>query len=377
MQVEARRSASNRDMAAAFPRYRQAVLGIRNYWYAAALSREVRDRPYKVRLLGEDIVLQRSGGTLHGLRDRCAHRGIPLSLGSSEYPGTISCRYHGFTYELSSGELVGVLSDRPDSRICGKPNVRVKTYPVEERAGIVWVYVGDEPPPPVEADIPPELLADDALVIARRRSQLGGNWRLAAEAGIDEGHARFLHRTSLWATFRAFPAWTQVRAQRSDDGWLSRVVEHIQWDDDHPRLGKWPKKAAWYRRRGFGAARLVGIRLPGIVRVNFAGWTSYEIYVPVDEDQRLEFLVALKSTRSRSSRLLFRMRYALLIHWFFYGGFHAQDNEMVQMMSIPPEALYGPDRSITVWRKMVQDDVRGVPVPMPSAGGGTSSPETT
>ena len=67
----------------------------------------------------------------------------------------MSCGYHGWTYDLASGTLVAALTDGPDSPICGK--VRVRTYPVEERIGIVWVYIGELDPPPVEADIPEEL----------------------------------------------------------------------------------------------------------------------------------------------------------------------------------------------------------------------------
>jgi phenylpropionate dioxygenase-like ring-hydroxylating dioxygenase large terminal subunit len=72
----------------------------------------------------------------------------------------VPCVYYGWTHDLSSGQLVAVLTDGPDSPICGKVNV--KTYPPEERAGLIWVYGGDGPPPPVEDDIPEELLRHDA-----------------------------------------------------------------------------------------------------------------------------------------------------------------------------------------------------------------------
>ena len=129
-----------------YPRYEAAVLGFQNYWYPAIFSRKLRKKPISVTLLGHKIVLVRDDqGKVFALQDRCAHRGIPLSAGVRLSSGTITCPYHGWTYELKSGKLVAVLTDVPDSGICGKANVSI--YPVEERAGLVWVYVGAGNPP--------------------------------------------------------------------------------------------------------------------------------------------------------------------------------------------------------------------------------------
>ena len=144
------------------PGTRPAVLGFRNYWYPVLWSREVGKHPVPVTLLGENIMLVRDNGRIYALHDRCPHRGVPLTLGAGwlgqrswsrqEFPGTISCGYHGWTYDLKTGVLCAALTDGPDSPICGK--VRVRTYPVEERLGLIWIYVGDIEPPPIEQDIP-------------------------------------------------------------------------------------------------------------------------------------------------------------------------------------------------------------------------------
>ncbi len=55
---------------------------LRRYWHPIALSRELKNRPIKRRLLGEDLVLFRDDRGRPGLLTlRCAHRGT--SLGSS------------------------------------------------------------------------------------------------------------------------------------------------------------------------------------------------------------------------------------------------------------------------------------------------------
>jgi nitrite reductase/ring-hydroxylating ferredoxin subunit len=176
----------------AWPRYDAAALGFRNYWYPVTWSRQIGARPYTVRLLGDPIMLRREQEKIYAFYDQCPHRGIPLSVGRQEFPGTWSCRYHGWTYDLESGVLKAALTDGPDSPICGK--VRVRTYPVEERAGLVWVWMGVEAPTvPVEADIPEEFLGPDTVVVGRITDR-DGNWRYAAENGFDSSHAKYLHR---------------------------------------------------------------------------------------------------------------------------------------------------------------------------------------
>jgi phenylpropionate dioxygenase-like ring-hydroxylating dioxygenase large terminal subunit len=206
---------------ATWPKYEAAVMGFRNYWYPVRWSRQVGRKPIQVTLLGEKIMLVRDGGKVRALHDRCPHRGVPLSheMATQEFPGTWTCCYHGWTFDLESGTLVAAITDGPDSPICGK--VSVRTYPVEERLGLVWVYVGDGPPPPVETDIPSELVAPDTVVLGRV-TERHGNWRFGAENGFDDGHAKFLHRKSLWVLRRLMPSWTRMHIEDTGEGWITR-----------------------------------------------------------------------------------------------------------------------------------------------------------
>jgi phenylpropionate dioxygenase-like ring-hydroxylating dioxygenase large terminal subunit len=65
--------------------------------------------------LGEDIVLFRDGGKVYALSERCPHRGARLSQGKCLYPGsgTISCRYHGWTFKGETGRCVAKLMGVP------------------------------------------------------------------------------------------------------------------------------------------------------------------------------------------------------------------------------------------------------------------------
>src|SRR5579872_4418770 len=100
---EQEHSASGHIVAGAFPRYESAVTGFPEYWYPVGFSRDIGKRPRGLTILGEKIVLLRDRGRVYALNDRCPHRGIPLSAGHQVAPGTLSCPYHGWTYDLSSG----------------------------------------------------------------------------------------------------------------------------------------------------------------------------------------------------------------------------------------------------------------------------------
>jgi nitrite reductase/ring-hydroxylating ferredoxin subunit len=72
-----------------------------NFWYCAATSNEIRGKPVKVRMLGQNFVLFRdSDGTAHCLHDVCIHRGASLAEGKLE-DDCVECPYHGWRYDGS------------------------------------------------------------------------------------------------------------------------------------------------------------------------------------------------------------------------------------------------------------------------------------
>jgi len=108
-------------------------LGLHNYWYPAIAERAVGWRkPVKVTLLGEELCLFRgANGHVTAIQDVCPHRGARLSEGRCHYRGTVACPYHGWVFD-ESGKNVAVLSEGPDSAVCGKPGTEARiTRPSE------------------------------------------------------------------------------------------------------------------------------------------------------------------------------------------------------------------------------------------------------
>jgi phenylpropionate dioxygenase-like ring-hydroxylating dioxygenase large terminal subunit len=247
---------------------------------------------------------------------------------------------------------VAAITDGPDSPICGK--VAVRTYPVEERLGLVFLWLGDGPPVPIEEDIPESLLADDAVVCGRV-TRRPGDWRFGAENGFDEGHAKFLHRKSLWAWRTELPVWIQIHMEQRG-AWLTRVSDKVHFTQEYPRLGSWPPYKAPWRRRG-KRGPTVSIRLPGILRVAYRGWDHFEWWVPEAEGRH--HYIQLAATQARGLRAWrFRLYYRTIVRWIFHGQFNDQDALMVDVMDAPPERLYRPDKAIIAWRELCETDAR-------------------
>ncbi|WP_213453529.1 Rieske 2Fe-2S domain-containing protein [Rhizomonospora bruguierae] len=360
-----------------WPRYDNAVLGLRNYWYPVGWADGIGRKPVPIKLLGEEIVLVREGDRIYALHDRCPHRGVPLSHGRRQFPETVSCAYHGWTFDLKNGNLCAVLTDGPGSPICGR--MKVRTYPTEQRLGMVWVYMGTGPVPPVEREIPDELLDND-FVMGGRSNVRNGNWRFAAENGFDEGHAKYLHNTALWRLFKVMPAWNKTEITKVGP-WLIRVQEELHWEAEFPGLGVWTNKRWWKRvplpdRPGKGSKvnpvidsldipGFVSIRLPGLLRVAYPQFIHYEWYVPVDED-RVRYVQLMARFERGLTAAAFKVKYLAAIRWLFHGQFTGQDAWMVDVTDAPPERLYRPDVSITAWRRLVEkSDPVVQPLPSP------------
>jgi nitrite reductase/ring-hydroxylating ferredoxin subunit len=375
--MQEREPATRNSPYRSWPRYEAANQGFRNYWYPVIESSKLKKKqPKSVTVVGERIVLMRDGDHVRALNDRCPHRGVPLSAGRQEFPGTISCIYHGWTYKLATGELAAALTDGPDSPICGKAAVRVKTYPVEDRAGVIWIYVGDDPPPPIEEDVPEEFLTAEAVVIPMIELRKG-DWRYAMENAVDEAHARYLHRRTPFAFFRLFPGYqTDMQMVPTEDGkWLHRLSKPVFGPQTFPGVGVWPRDGFW---RKAGGQVIVGkARLPGVFYVGHKNWHDYQFFTPVDEGHHLMCQIAVQQATGFRA-LKFKLRvwsYIKLFHRIMLNRW--EDGFIVEAMDGPPERLFRPDIVIVAWRRWCEMHARGIGELDPRAAAKSGAPAAT
>ena len=180
-----------------------AELGFRNHWYPILASRQVREGEHKVvTLLGEDILFLRRAGRLYAIEDRCAHRGARFSAHPLTFtPDTITCWHHTFTFNLDDGRIRCLLNAEGSS-LCGSKGI--KSYPVREEKGVVFTYIGDGAPTPLENDVAPGFFDEDVVICVADPYVVNANWRLGAEGGFDPGH-HFIHNWSRWAINSGLP----------------------------------------------------------------------------------------------------------------------------------------------------------------------------
>jgi phenylpropionate dioxygenase-like ring-hydroxylating dioxygenase large terminal subunit len=153
-------------------------------------------KPKPVRLLGRDVVLFRDAGKLFALEDRCPHRSVKLSPGQCSYPGsgTISCPYHGWTFEGASGRLVAALIEGPDSSIVRK--VAVPTYRAQEHAGLIWLWPGSMEPGNLVDDVPEWIGRQETFFNVSMYTDYKCNWRWLVDNWPQDHHAQYVHRNA-------------------------------------------------------------------------------------------------------------------------------------------------------------------------------------
>lgn len=178
-----------------------------NAWYVAAWSREIVAELMPRTLLDRPLVFFRDQeGRVRALSDRCPHRFAPLHLGTL-CNDRIACRYHGLQFDAGGACVFNPHGDGAIPKAAVVP-----TYPVVERYGLVWVWMGDA----AQADaarIPDFGFLDDPTLTTNSGYIHGrGHYELYADNIMDLGHAEFLHE-GLGA-----PAFTQGKREIFQQG---------------------------------------------------------------------------------------------------------------------------------------------------------------
>ena len=162
----------------------------KNAWYVACTPNEIDDKPLGRKVCGEQIVFYRGPeGRVAALEDFCPHRGAPLSLGKV-CEGKLVCGYHGLEMGCD-GKTIAM----PGQRVRGFPAIR--SYPVVERHGFVWVWPGDA----AKAD--PAAIHHLAWADNPEWAYGGGlyhiacDYRLMIDNLMDLTHETYVHATSI------------------------------------------------------------------------------------------------------------------------------------------------------------------------------------
>jgi phenylpropionate dioxygenase-like ring-hydroxylating dioxygenase large terminal subunit len=167
-----------------------------NNWYVACTIDELGESPLRVKILAHDFVLFRNDAGIHCLSDHCCHRGASLSVGVCK-DNELQCPQHGWRFN-GDGRCtlipVGIKTPtEPPKR------ARVPAYPVEQKYGLVFVFLGDmdEQSRPTVPDIMPEWDTDEwhKGVITRDKDI---NYIRMCENYNDPCHVHYIHEFAQW-----------------------------------------------------------------------------------------------------------------------------------------------------------------------------------
>jgi len=172
-----------------------------NFWYPITRSEDLGyDQPEKVKVLGVNLVAFRdTEGKACDLSDTCVHRGDSLGGASSGgsaprmINGCVVCPYHGWEFG-GDGQCKNIPSIGYGTKT--PPRAKVDSYPVEEKYGIVFAFLGnlsEEERPPllnVEEYGQDGWRANSVLVL-----EVDYNYERSMENGLDPAHNEFVHPT--------------------------------------------------------------------------------------------------------------------------------------------------------------------------------------
>ena len=165
---------------------------IRNGWYCAGFSRDITHQLMGRTFLDEPVLLfRKEDGHVTALSDVCPHRFAPLHQGRLE-GDTVQCPYHGLCFD-AAGQCVR--NPHGSRRI--PPRSDLRSYPLVERDGVAWIWMGE----PTLAD--PTNIVDLELIDAEIHAPISGymkmeaDYRLVIDNLLDLNHAPYLHGGSL------------------------------------------------------------------------------------------------------------------------------------------------------------------------------------
>ncbi len=174
-------------------------LYLRDLWYMAAHASGIkRGAMRRVMLLAEPVLIGRmKSGEAFALRDICPHRGVPLSAGKVMPEGAVECPYHGWRFRADGQcslipSLVGGEAIKAES-------IRVRSYPVREQDGLIWVYMAAEGH---EATAPRGEPPKVGVPNATPRWSISQTFRCAIDHAViglmDPAHAPYVHGRWWW-----------------------------------------------------------------------------------------------------------------------------------------------------------------------------------
>lgn len=204
-------------------------------WYPAGWAETLGREPLGRTFLDQEVLLyRRETGEPVALGNVCPHRFAALDKGRL-HGDVIACPYHGLRFGPD-----GQCSHNPHGAV--SKAVRVRAYPLVERYGMVWIWMGaaDNAHP---AEIP--LLAsreDDRFDWASGYLHVEGSYQLVIDNLLDLTHVEFMHPfladlgEKAQTVVKCFEEGDQIVSRYWQQDTAASALVQALWDDAPHRV---------------------------------------------------------------------------------------------------------------------------------------------
>ncbi len=311
-----------------------------NNWYAACVAEDLDDAPMRVTMLDSDFVLFRdSGGAIRCLSDRCCHRGASLSLGTCT-DGTLACPQHGWQY---NGEGKCTLIPAGTKTPTQPPKrARVPAYPVEERYGLVFAFLGDlgEDERPELPDIVPEYDTGEWRCGTIKRSK-DINYLRMHENYNDPCHVHYVHEFAKW-----LPKGVSIVEHELTDTYVKAF--HASWDAD----GNWSEDIGLMMEYSVIGSMSRNTN----TQPNYPPQIVLACVTPVDNDNCQIFMLLLQRKEGKDSEAQHEMLMEMTEHQVMDEDYAVLITTRPRQAASPAEELLvETDVTVAQVRKITQD----------------------
>lgn len=324
-------------------------------WHYLCLSVEVPEAGcFITSFIGETpiIVSCDDKGELHGLINRCKHKGALVAVESSGRASTLRCLYHGWSYHLN-GDLRMVPFEKGIEGKGGMPpgfnkaehgltRIQIQSY-----AGVVFGTLGTDVEN-LETYLGPDMRAQfnrvfhkPVVVLGYYHQVMHSNWKLYMENARDAYHATILH--AFYASFKL--------NRLTMGGGL--VVNHSGWNTMNYSIGASVQDGYYNTNELRSVMADVGLADPTLLnhRLEFSDGITIAIQsiFPTCVHQQIYNTLAMRQVVPLGLN-------KTELHWTFFG--YADDDPQLRQLRLQQANLIGPAGYVSMEDGVIGDYVQ-------------------
>lgn len=199
-------------------------------------------------------VIRGKDGALRCFMNACAHRGAVLTPYESGNARTLTCRFHGWTYDCQ-GACIGIKNEKGAyAEGFDKSQVGLTAIPrLETYRGFVFGSLADDVPP-LEDHLAAakgwiDMLADQSpqgleVVPGTSAYLIWGNWKMQAENGVDGYHVSTIHRVYANTVKAREARSAHTGTAKTEAGRITGQVESGSYDLGNGHISIWAQRTS-------------------------------------------------------------------------------------------------------------------------------------